>query len=145
MKRISLALLAFVLLLVLSACNNQPAPQIISITGIWARPGLAGSTSAVYFIIENPMAGKDVLKSASAESVAGMAELHISKMENGVMTMVKQESVPIEDKKVEFKAGGLHVMLMNLKKDLFVGDTFDLKLFFEKTGEVTVKVTVKQP
>lgn len=46
---------------------------------------------------------------------------------------------------VELKPGGLHVMLMDLKRKLAVGDHFQLTLRFEKSGEKTVDVEVRQP
>jgi hypothetical protein len=41
--------------------------------------------------------------------------------------------------------GGLHVMLMQLKQPLKVGDTFPLTLEFEHAGKVEVTVVVQQP
>ena len=65
---------------------------------------------------------------------------------NGVMSMQPQESVPVPAQgTVEFKAGGLHVMLINLNRDLKVGDTFTVTLNFQNAGEITVDVTVKEP
>lgn len=46
---------------------------------------------------------------------------------------------------VAFKPGGLHVMLMDLERDLKPGDTFSLTLKFEKAGARSVQVTVRQP
>jgi copper(I)-binding protein len=44
---------------------------------------------------------------------------------------------------VEFKPGGYHVMLNDLKKDLAAGDTIKVTLTFEKAGKVTGTATVK--
>ena len=136
----------FVLLLgvvLLSACNSA---QSLSVKDAWARPGTAGGNSAIYFIIENSASQDDVLLSASGD-VAASVELHISMMDaNGVMSMQPQESVPAPAQgTVEFKAGGLHVMLINLNRDLKVGDTFTVTLNFQNAGEITVDVTVKEP
>ena len=71
----------------------------------------------------------------------------MSKMkDDGTMTMQQQESVPIPaNDSVEFKPGGLHVMLINLIDGLKPGDTFDLTLNFQNAGETTVEVTVREP
>ena len=42
------------------------------------------------------------------------------------------------------KPGGLHVMLIDLKKPLVAGQTFPLRLRFEKAGEIPVEVTVRK-
>ena len=65
--------------------------------------------------------------------------------ESQVMRMVKQENVPVPGGgKVEFAPGGLHVMLIGLNADLAVGDTIEVTLTFEKAGEITLQVPVKE-
>ena len=67
-------------------------------------------------------------------------------MEGGVMMMVQQENVPVSaESQVEFKPGGLHVMLIGLKQDLNPGDTFAVTLNFENAGEITLDVPVREP
>ena len=64
---------------------------------------------------------------------------------NGVMSMQMQEAVTVPSgKTLEFKPGGLHVMLIRLNQDLKIGDTISLTLIFEKTGSRTIVVTVKE-
>jgi periplasmic copper chaperone A len=46
-------------------------------------------------------------------------------------------------KAVELKPGGLHIMFIGLKAPLKAGESFPLKLRFEKAGEVTVQVNVE--
>jgi copper(I)-binding protein len=43
---------------------------------------------------------------------------------------------------VEFKPGGMHVMLIGLKTPLKVGNSFPMTLRFEKAGSVSVNVRV---
>ncbi len=132
------------LLLVVSGC--AAGKQELSVQDVWARPGLAGGTSAVYFVIDNPGEAAEVLKSARSDAAA-QVELHKSEMDaSGTMTMMPQESVSVPaGGKVEFKAGGYHVMLINLKQALQPGDTFSITLDFEKAGAKSYQVTVKQP
>jgi copper(I)-binding protein len=42
------------------------------------------------------------------------------------------------------RPGGLHIMLIGLKKPLVAGQTFPLRLRFEKAGELPVEVTVRK-
>lgn len=65
---------------------------------------------------------------------------------SGAMKMRPVESVPLPaGGTVEFKPGGLHVMLLELKRDLKAGDAFAVTLKFEKAGPQTVQVTVREP
>jgi hypothetical protein len=135
----------FTLTLVLSACAT-PGDQPLTVTDAWARPALNGQNSAIYFMIENPRAKTDSLLSA-VTAVAESTELHKSMMNaEGVMSMQPQAAVEVPAKsQVEFKPGGLHVMLINLKQDLMPGDTLDLVLNFKDAGEVKLSVPVKEP
>ena len=67
-------------------------------------------------------------------------------MGGGMMTMQPVESVPVPaGETVELKPGGYHVMLLDVKKVLAVGDTIDVTLTFEKAGEVTTTAEVREP
>jgi periplasmic copper chaperone A len=126
----------------LVAC--APAGGQLQVSDVWARPGLAGGNSAVYFVITNDTGGTDSLRSASSD-VAGAVELHMTTMEDGNMQMEQQQEVPVEAGKTEFQPGGLHVMLIGLNKDLNPGDTFSITLDFATAGVLPLDVTVIEP
>ena len=137
----------FVLLLatlLVSACGA--ASGELTIQDAWARPANTGENGAAYFIIENGTASDDSLMSVSSD-IATAAEVHMSMGDaNGVMSMQMQEAVTIPaGEPVEFKPGGLHVMLVNLTRDLKPGETITLTLNFKETGNVVVEVPVKEP
>jgi copper(I)-binding protein len=44
---------------------------------------------------------------------------------------------------VEFKPGGLHVMVMGLKTPFKAGETVQLHLHFARAGEITVNAQVR--
>jgi protein SCO1/2 len=46
---------------------------------------------------------------------------------------------------VELKAGGLHIMCMHKKQDFTSGIHVPLTLEFERSGEITVQVSIRQP
>jgi hypothetical protein len=48
-------------------------------------------------------------------------------------------------KSIRFKPGDFHIMLIDLSQDLQINDTFTLALRFEKAGEITLQVEVKEP
>lgn len=64
----------------------------------------------------------------------------------GMMTMREVPSIEVPaDGSVELKPGGLHIMLLDVKKTLAVGDTIEVTLTFENAGEVTVTAEVREP
>jgi copper(I)-binding protein len=132
----------FVLAAMLAACGSAD-DQTLQVSNIWARPGLADGNSAVFFKIENPGADDTLL--AASSDVAGAVELHKTSMQDGVMKMEHQMSVPIPTGTTEFKPGDLHVMLISLADDLQAGDTFSILLNFESAGEKTLEVIVREP
>jgi periplasmic copper chaperone A len=141
MKRI----LIFVLLSVMMSSACTPAATDIEASEVWARTGMAGGNSAVYMVLVNGTSADDELLSASSD-VAEAVELHISQMgPNGEMQMIPQSSVPLAaGAKVEFKPGGLHVMLIGLKQELKVGDQFEITLHFKNHTDIVLKVIVKE-
>jgi copper(I)-binding protein len=129
--------------LTIGACGKVEA---IDVQDAWARPGFRGDNSAIYLTITNSSNREEGLLGAVSD-VAAAAEIHLSKMDaQGIMTMERQDLVIIpKDDSVEFSPGGLHIMLVNLVKDLSVGDSFPITLEFRRAGDITVEVEVRQP
>jgi periplasmic copper chaperone A len=147
MKLAARIIIFLVMLIALTACANQSSQsQAISIEDAWARPGISGGNSAVYFVIENPSQQADKLLKAEAD-IAQFVELHMTSMDaEGNMRMQQQESVPVEaGAQVEFKPGGLHIMLIQLNRDLAAGETIPVTLQFENAGSIQIQAAVKQP
>jgi copper(I)-binding protein len=67
-------------------------------------------------------------------------------MGGGMMTMKPVTSIEIPaGETVELKPGGYHIMLLDVKKVLAVGDTIEVTLTFEKAGEVQATAEVREP
>ena len=109
----------------------------------WARATApTASTGAAYFVIRGGSAD-DQLLSATA-TVAERVELHTHTMADGMMQMRQLTEVAVPaGATVEFKPGGLHVMLIGLKAPLAAASSFDLALRFAKGGTQTVQVGVR--
>ena len=136
----------FVLLLaalLVGACRSSA--RELTVQDAWARPANLGENGAAYFIIENRTPSNERLLSVDSDS-ATAAEIHMSMTGgNNVMTMQMEEAVAIPAKEqIEFKPGGLHVMLVGLTRDLQPGATITLTLYFKEAGSVTVEVPVKE-
>ena len=112
----------------------------------WARAsaGMAAN-GAAYMTITDDGAQPDRLVAASSP-VCATAQLHTHMMKDGVMEMRPIAGIDVNPgTAVRLQPGGLHVMLMQLKKPLKQGQTFPLTLTFEKAGAVTVEVAVGAP
>lgn len=127
-----------------SACGSSSGK--LTVQDAWARPASSGENGAAYFVITNGTTADDTLLSVSSD-IAAATEVHMSMMDgNGVMSMQMQEAVDIPASgKVEFKAGGLHVMFVSLTRDLKIGDTITLTLNFKGAGSVVIEVPVTEP
>lgn len=114
------------------------------VEGAWVRGTVPGQQGTGAFMrITAPRAAKLV---GVATPVAGVAEVHEMKMEGEVMRMrpVAQVDLPA-GRSVEFKPGGYHVMLMDLKQTLKPGATVPLTVVFRDAGGAEGRVQVQAP
>ena len=117
----------------------------ITIGHPYARATGAGQPTGGGFMKFVNGGGNDKLLSVSAE-VSQAVEMHQMTMEGDVMKMRQVDGIELPaSKTVELKPGGYHVMFIGLRAPLKVGDSFPVKLKFEKAGVVTVNVKVEAP
>ena len=129
------------LVVLLVACSSS-APSI-GVAKQWARTSPMDTTvGVVYFTVTSPTA--DTLTGVKVDpSVAAMAQMHETVMDNGAMKMQEVASVDLPaGSAVEFKPGGYHIMLMQLAAPLKVGSAITLTLELKKAGAITVSVPV---
>lgn len=115
----------------------------ISVDNAYTRATVPGQVAAGGFMRIANHGAADQLISVSSP-VSAEVQLHTMKMDGNVMQMreVNQIDVPANGA-VELKPGGLHLMFMNIKEPLKVGDSVPVKLKFIKAGEVEIKMPVK--
>jgi hypothetical protein len=107
----------------------------------WARASV-GKSGIAFVTLVNRGGSEDRLVAVRSD-VAERATLHAHTMDGTIMRMRKVEAVPVPaGGTVTLKPGGLHVMMLGLKRKLAEGDEFAMTLVFEMAGEVTVKVPV---
>ncbi len=115
----------------------------ISVPRIRALPPGVKNTAA-YFTIKN-LTKSDVQLVAVDSPVAGSTMIHKTTENDGKLGMEHQDSVTIKaGKRVKFKPRGLHIMLMDLKKHLTIGEQVPLTLRFSDGSERTVKANVQK-
>ena len=116
----------------------------------WARatPLIAegvgsGANSAVYLLLRNRGSASERLLGAETP-VSKAAELHESRLEDGVMRMRRVEDLIIPSGgEIALRPGGYHLMLLSLNQPLTAGDTLTLLLEFEHSGRIEVLVPVR--
>jgi hypothetical protein len=116
----------------------------IKVEQAWARatPG-AAKTGAIYLTITNTGTTPDTLEGAASTPAAEHADLHETKMANGVMEMRPVPSLTIDPgKSVVLAPDGYHVMLTGLKAPLKEGQTVSLTLTFAHAGAQQVTASI---
>jgi copper(I)-binding protein len=169
-KRIGFVAVVAVVALVAAACGDDSASGV-TVTDAWARTSTSvQNAGAAYFVASAGAEGDTLLSASVPASVAAEAQLHevvevpmtsttmdmtsttmddmggsTTTMAMTGMAMQEVDSVAIPaNGSVEFKPGSYHVMLMNLAAPLVTGQTFQLTLHFEKAGDITVTVEVRE-
>jgi copper(I)-binding protein len=102
----------------------------VSATDAWIRATVPQQRATGAFMQLESKEGAKLL--AAKSPIAAVVEVHSMIMESGVM---KMRAVPFLDlpagKPVELKPGGYHVMLMDLKGQVNVGDVVPVTLIIE--------------
>ena len=134
--------------LILAGCSSATGPEI-NIEGAWGRPSPKVATAgAFYMLIKNTGNEADKLV-AGTSSACGVVELHESYLtEEGAMGMRPVEGGFIEipaGGEAELKMGGLHIMCIDKLEDFEVGAVLPLTLNFEKSGEITIDIEIREP
>lgn len=135
--------LIFSAALLLSACA---ADEGITVHNAWMRPTAQGDNGAVYFVLHNDSTEADELLGASS-NVAEAVEIHESSMAVGtdVMKMNQVFSVPLgRGSEVVFEPGGYHIMLVNVSRELPVGETIEVTLHFKNHEDVPINISVAE-
>ncbi len=147
LKKVLILLAALSVLSLAATADDKPKASArgqaghIMVEHAWARASMV-NIGAAYLMVVNGGKTADRLIAATTP-VAAKAQIHRHVMKGSVAQMrhVKALDIPA-GKHVEFKPGGLHLMLMGLKQPLKKGQSFPLTLTFEKAGKITVRAIV---
>lgn len=142
----------FATALLFTTCNSDTSEsqgrfegEGITIEDAWVRPAVEGRISAAYFQIINFEDEPDTLVSVQSDA-ARTVEIHESyQQEEDMMGMreVPELEIPANST-VRLEQGGLHVMLIQLERDLAEGNEIELVLEFANGGEKTVVIPVQR-
>ena len=99
--------------------------------------------SAAFMQLRNPTETAAVVSASSP--VAGIVELHTHINDQGVMRMRKISQIELPaGQTVSLQPGGLHVMLLGLKRDLNPGDEIELTLILSDGSEKQLLIPVQR-
>lgn len=142
--RRTIALTLSVMLATAPAFAHKDDLGSLTINHPWARPTPPGlKVTAVYFEIRNNANAPDRLVGWSSSS-AMRAELHETRIEGGMSKMRPVAALVLPaNGRVKAEPGGLHLMLLELKQPLKVGDRVPVTLEFERAGSVKVEAVVE--
>jgi copper(I)-binding protein len=131
--------------MMLGACGGgglEPVAKVgpLEIYDPWARVAL--NQGAVYLAIRNTGDADDMLVAASTD--VARTELHTTVMHGDQMAMEPVQGIPVRAGSwAALHPGGLHIMLMEMRRELRPGDKVNLELRFEKAGTVSITVPVR--
>lgn len=158
MKNLNLliALTLIVLTCAVVSCTQDDPPDTttefvlpdnaLELEDAWARPGRQNGVTAVYLHVLNGLPEADTLLSLSSPS-AGLVELHETYDRGEGMMGMRQAETPVFPalEITEMRPGGLHIMLMQLNRELTEGDEVEVVLNFATSGEKRVQAPVRSP
>ncbi len=131
----------------LGACTTRSAPPVprVEVRHSWARMADSGATSGAYMEIDNNDTVPITLVGVTTTD-AKAAEVHETMQHDGMAHMMARTelAIPAGDV-VKMAPGGLHVMLIDVRRALVVGDSVRLSLRFSDSTSVAVTIPVRTP
>lgn len=136
--------------LALLSCGMVPGARAqavgdIQITSAQALPSIPGARNGGGFLtVVNQGKADDKIVAASSP-VCGHVELHTMAMENNIMRMREVGDIPVAaGQSLRMMPGsGYHLMFMDLKQALKVGDSVPVTVQFAKAGKVDLQLKVE--
>jgi copper(I)-binding protein len=122
-----------------------PTPEVISVRDAIIRPAAPGQPmTAAYMTLVSADARPLRLTSVRC-ACAGMVSPHESKLVNGVMTMRPATAVVVPPHgSISFQPGGLHLMVMDLKRAIHPGDRVSMSLTFDRGAPIAARFLARR-
>lgn len=123
------------------ACRAERVPEL---TAAELRPIDQGGTTAGYFALKNP--GRDSLRVDSIVlGVARVTEVHETTIDSAGVARMRPvgELVVPPDSTVTLRPGGLHLMVMDVRRELRAGETVPMTVWVHGGRSLTTVATVR--
>ncbi len=134
-------------LCLLVACTSgvERAARPLSATDVWSRPADSGATGVIYATLQNTDTTTLIIDSLSSPD-ADRATLHETMQMDGMVHMMPRAAVEIpRNSAITLRAGGLHVMLTDLRRPLRAGDAVSLTVFLRNRAPLALQSQVRAP
>jgi len=120
------------------------AAEDVQAEGAYARAVPPGQPNSAAFVSLTNKSDADHALVAAESSASKVVELHTHLLEEGMMKMrpVAKIDLPAGET-VELQPGGLHLMLIDLARQLSPGEEVSITLVFEDGSRTSLKVPVK--
>ncbi len=117
----------------------------ISVNNPYARAVPQGQPNSAVFMTLNNAGTADQSIVGAESDAANVVELHTHIDEGGMMKMRQIEKIDIPSQsETVLKPGGLHVMLIDLQRDLNPGESVNVTLIFADGSRKQVEAPVKK-
>lgn len=114
-----------------------------SVTAAWSRPASKGGTGAGFLTLTNPGPKPDTLVSVEAPIAGGGVQMHQSMVHDGMAMMHPVTGIPVPARgSVTLAPGGYHLMFLQLRQALAVGDKASATLTFASGAKVKATFVV---
>lgn len=124
-----------------AAASSAAAAPVVSDAWIAEAPPGARHNAA-YLSLRNDSRADTLL--AVESPVAEVAELHAMQEAGGLLRMRREASLALAPgASVQLAPGGRHIMLINMKRSLRVGEKVPLRLRFRRAGVINVEAEVR--
>jgi protein SCO1/2 len=126
-----------------AAVSAAASSGSISVVSAWSRSTASGvSVGVVYFELANSGPADTLL--AIECPAAERTEMHATASGDGIIKMRPVTSVDIPaGGRLSFKPGGLHAMLVGIKRPLQEGDRLPLTLVFRRSGRLHFEAAIQ--
>jgi len=116
----------------------------LQVSGAWVRAGPPGiAVLAGYLTLTNHGAKDLVIEKVTSPDFAAV-EIHRTVVQNGMARMLHQDTLKVSaGATVELAPGGMHLMLMQAKRPLKVGEQVTLRLTTRDAEPIVVTAPVK--
>lgn len=112
----------------------------IKVTGAFVPKPVNVEMAGGFLTVTNKAGKADTLLAATSD-LSDDVQLH--ETVNNKMRRVESFNVPVNGT-LKLARGGNHLMFLELKRELSVGDTVEVELEFENAGSMTVEMPVKR-
>ena len=120
----------------------ENAPGVTLSDAVVQLPAVTGGVGVAYFTLSQGNGAARKLVAVHVDG-AGRAEMHESRMANGIASMEEVKEVPIEPgKAIQFAPGGYHVMLFNLDSKLKAGGVAEVTITLDNGDKASIEARI---